>query len=412
MGIEIRCRYCNRIIEKPFLNLGMQPLSNDYLTIERIPMGQHYLPLRVCVCSECRLVQIADSEMPDVIFNEEYKYFSSFSTSWLEHCKLYVDMIYKRLSLNEKSEVFEIASNDGYLLQYFSQYDISPIGIEPSVLTAKSAMEKGIHTITEFFGVDLATRLVDEGHKADLIIANNVMAHVPDIKDFVKGFEILLKETGTVTVENPHFLNVLRLNQFDTIYHEHFSYVTLGAVSKIFEDCGLKIYDVEELKTHGGSLRLYATHKNNELIDVAESVERLLEKERKFGLQDLSVFDEFSEKVKRLKNSVLSILISIKREGKSIAGYGAAAKGNTLFNYCGIGTEYIDYVVDVNPNKQGLFLPGSMIPIYEPERIKKTKPDYVLIIPWNIKEEIMDQMSFIREWGGRFIVFIPEVEVL
>lgn len=389
-----------------FVDLGLEPLSNDYVKKEAVGKGQYELPLRAAVCNKCKLVQILDFEMPDSIFNAEYKYFSSYSSSWLRHCKNYVDMIVKRLDLNENSNIVEIASNDGYLLQYFKEYGIEPLGIEPSQSVADVAIEKGIRTEVAFFGTEFAQKM---GKKADLIIGNNVLAHVPDIKGFVKGMKIALKETGVITVEFPHLLNLIKYNQFDTIYHEHFSYLSIVALKRIFEEQGLKIFDVEQLETHGGSLRVYATHIENMQVKIEEHVEEILQEEKKFGLEEKKVYQDFAKKVEQIKLNILEKLISLKKAGKTIVGYGAAAKGNTLLNYCGIGKEMIDYVVDANPNKQGNLLPGTLIPILSPDEIKKTKPDYIIIIPWNLSEEIQQELAYIREWGAKFLVLIPEV---
>lgn len=402
------CRYCKKPLKTLFADLGLEPLSNDYIEKENVGKGQYELPLRVAVCDNCKLVQVLDFELPEGIFNSEYKYFSSYSTSWLKHCEDYVEMIVDRLSLKKNSVVMEVASNDGYLLQYFKKYGIEPIGIEPSKSVAEVAIKKGIQTKIDFFGKNFAERLTE---KADLIIGNNVLAHVPDIGDFVKGLKIALKDNGTITVEFPHLLNLIKYNQFDTIYHEHFSYLSIIVVSKIFEEQGLKIYDVEKLDTHGGSLRVYATHVENERQNISKNVELIMDEEKQFGMDENKIYLDFSEKIKKIKIDILEKIIELKKSGKKIVGYGAAAKGNTLFNYCGIGKEIIDYVVDANPNKQGRLLPGSLIPILKPDEIKKTKPDYVIIIPWNLKDEIHENLSFIKEWGGKFITLIPKVEI-
>ena len=407
---EGKCRYCGSDLNDVVIDLRMAPLSNDYLNKGQIKSGQYSLPLRVCVCGKCKLVQVSNWEMPSHIFNSGYKYFSSYSTSWLKHSSDYVDMIVKRLHLEPSSHVVEVASNDGYLLQYFKKYSIEPLGIDPSEATAEAAEEMGVHTLVEFFGKSLAERLVKEAQSADLIIGNNVLAHVPDIRDFVSGLKILLKPNGTITMEFPHFLNIIKYNQFDTIYHEHFSYLTMLVVKQIFSDEGLKIYDVEKLPTHGGSLRIYATHDNNDDIQVSESVSALLDEEIKYGLDDIDVYHGFRDRIHSLKFDILSKLIELKKQGKTICGYGAAAKGNTMFNYCGIGTELVDYVVDANPHKQNLFMPGSLIPIYAPDKIRETEPDYVIIVPWNISDEITSSLQYIRDWGGKFIQFIPDVK--
>lgn len=401
------CRYCKEKLKTMFVDLGLQPLSNDYIKKELVGKGQCQLPLRAAVCDKCRLVQVLDFEMPEGIFNSEYKYFSSYSASWLKHCETYVDMITDRLSLNSESVVIETASNDGYLLQYFKKYGINPIGIEPSRSVAEAAIEKGIETRIAFWGTEFAKNMEK---KADLIIGNNVLAHVPDIRDFVGGFKEALKPEGIVTVEFPHLLNLIRYNQFDTIYHEHFSYLSILAVKRIFEEQGLKLFDIEKLNTHGGSLRVYATHSENQKQEVSKHVEEILAEETEFGLDKDSVYEEFAEKVKKIKLNILDKLVSLKKGGYQIVGYGAAAKGNTLLNYCGIGSEIIDYVVDANPNKQGCLLPGTLIPVLAPDEISKTRPDYIIIIPWNLKEEIRETLAYTKEWGAKFLVLIPEIE--
>ncbi len=401
------CRYCKEELKTMFVDLGLEPLSNDYIKKEFVGKGQYQLPLRAAVCDKCKLVQVLDFEMPEGIFNSEYKYFSSFSISWLEHCKAYVDMIVDKLSLNPESVVMEVASNDGYLLQYFKEYGIEPIGIEPSRSVAEAAIEKGIETRIAFFGTEFAKNLEK---KADLIIGNNVLAHVPDIRDFVGGFKEALKPEGVVTVEFPHLLNLIRWNQFDTIYHEHFSYLSMLAVKRIFEEQGLKIFDIERLRTHGGSLRVYACHAKNQAQQVSSHVEEVIAEEKAFGLDKNAVYEEFAEKVKTIKLDILEKLIDLKRKGNHIVGYGAAAKGNTLLNYCGVGKEMIDYVVDANPNKQGCLLPGTLIPVLAPEEISKTRPDFIIIIPWNLKEEIRETLAYAKEWGAKFMTLIPEIE--
>ncbi|KKP40272.1 MAG: methyltransferase-like protein [Candidatus Peregrinibacteria bacterium GW2011_GWC2_33_13] len=385
----------------------MSPVSNAYIKPENLQSKENFYPLHAYVCEKCFLVQLEEFESPEQIFNDEYAYFSSFSDSWLKHCKNYTDIISKKLNLSQNSKVVEIASNDGYLLQYFVEKNIPVLGVEPSSSVAKIAEEKGIKTVTKFFGVNTANELANIQEKADLIIGNNVLAHVPDINDFVGGIKILLKESGTVTIEFPHLLNLINKNQFDTIYHEHFSYLSLYTVEKIFNHHGMDIYDVEELPTHGGSLRIYACHLEN--MQKSKNVINLLSREKEFGLTDLITYTNFSEKVKETKRKLLKHLIELKKTGKSIVGYGAAAKGNTLLNYCGIGNDFIDYVVDKSPYKQGLFLPGTHISIESPEKITQTKPDYIFILPWNIKDEIINQLSYVKEWGCKFIVPIPEV---
>lgn len=406
----MKCRYCGTENVTKFIDLGLQPLSNDYILKENLAKGQHFLPLKAVYCEECNLVQIVNYKMPEGIFNSDYKYFSSFSTSWLEHCRQYVKMIVHKLELDESSSVIEIASNDGYLLQYFPEYGINPLGIEPSTDTAKVAIEKGIETISEFFGEDYAKELLEIRGGADLVICNNVLAHVPFIGDFVRGLKIILKKSGTITLECQHLLNVIKFKQFDTIYHEHFSYLSLCSLTRIFEDAGLKIYDVEKLPTHGGSLRIYVCHAESGTYKTEDIVAELLQEEQQYGLNMSGTYNEFDESVRVLKREVLKKLISIKDSGKKIIGYGAAAKGNTFFNYCGIKTDMIEFVVDANPHKQGTYLPGSLIPVLSPDEISIVKPDYIVIIPWNLRDEISEQLSYVREWGCRFLIFIPEVE--
>lgn len=405
---KVQCRYCGTELKVCMADLGLAPLSNNYLAEKEISKGQYTLPLKAYYCDCCSLVQIADYEAPANVFNRGYKYYSSFSSSWLKHSQKYVDYIVKRLQLTEKSNVLEIASNDGYLLQYFKKYQIEPLGIEPSASTAEIARNKGIRTIEAFFGAEYAKGLAENGNRFDLIIGNNVLAHVPYIGDFVAGLKYVLSKEGTITMEFPHLLNLIKHNQFDTIYHEHYSYLDILAVKKIFSENGLKIYDIQKLNTHGGSLRIFATHEENSNVSILNSVEETLKEEIQFGLNDGKVYKAFCENVKNMKFDIWKKLISIKEEGKSIVGYGAAAKGNTLFNYCGIKSDVMDYVADLSPYKQDLFLPGSLIPVVSPEVIEETKPDYVVIIPWNLKEEIMEQLSFIKKWGGKFLTLIPE----
>lgn len=404
------CRFCGRELKNTFVDLGLSPLSNEYVSKENLNKGQYYYPLHVMVCDECFLVQALEYETPENIFCD-YKYFSSYSKSWLEHAKKYVDMIVSKINLNENSQVIEIASNDGYLLQYFKQYNIEPLGIEPAENVAKEAEKKGIKTISEFFGTKLAERLAKENKKADLLIGNNVLAHVPNINDFVEGIKIILNDSGIVTMEFPHLLNLIDKNQFDTIYHEHFSYLSFTTVKRIFESKGLKIFNVEKLSTHGGSLRIYATHMENYSIEKDISVQNLLNEEREYGLDNIYIYTSFNEKVKQIKRETLEALIKIKEDRKTIAAYGAAAKGNTFLNYCGIGKDFIDYVVDANPHKQGLFLPGTHIPIVSIDEMKKNIPDYIIILPWNLKEEIVMQLEKLFERKTKHIICIPEMEI-
>lgn len=406
-----RCRFCDEKLESTLVDLGMSPLCESYLETSQLNNMEPFYPLHVYVCHSCLLVQLEEYVDPEHIFTE-YAYFSSFSEAWLKHAEHYVAMMINRFALGADSRVVELASNDGYLLQYFVQAGIPVLGIEPAKNIAKVAIDKGVDTLTEFFGKRLAASLAVEGKKADLVLGNNVLAQVPDINDFVGGMKLLLKETGVVTMEFPHLVCLMQENQFDTIYHEHFSYFSLITAEKIFAAHGLTIFDVEKLSTHGGSLRIFARHDNNSAYPVSSSVMDLKAEEESFGLVDFSAYSTFAEQVRETKRKILEFLIDEKRKGKIIVGYGAPGKGNTLLNYCGIRTDFIDYTVDRNPYKQGKFLPGTHIPIYSPDKIKETRPDYLFILPWNFKDEIMQQMSYIREWGGRFVVPIPEVRVL
>jgi len=405
------CRFCGTELQTVFVDLGMSPLSNAYVPEDRLHQGETFYPLLTYVCSSCFLVQLLQYESPDVIFSD-YAYFSSYSDTWLEHSKKYVNMITERLKLDQNSTVIELASNDGYLLQYFKEKNIPVLGIEPAENVAQAAIEKGVPTVSKFFGEKLAQELTTEGTKADLIVGNNVLAHVPGINDFVGGMKILLKPDGVITMEFPHLLQLIKHNQFDTIYHEHFSYLSLYSVERIFNKHGLKLFDVEELLTHGGSLRIYATHIDNEDFRILESIHKLRDTERYEGITDIFNYQTFTEKVKKTKRELLQELVRLKNEGNKIVGYGAAAKGNTLLNYCGIRTDIIDYVVDRNPHKIGKYLPGTRIPIKHPDAVKTDKPDYLFILPWNIKDEIISQNSFIREWGGKFIIPIPSVDII
>jgi SAM-dependent methyltransferase len=370
-----------------------------------------FYPLHVYVCGNCFLVQLEEYVSPEAIFNE-YAYFSSYADSWLQHARNYTDLMVERFKINPRNFVVELASNDGYLLQYFVQKGIPVLGVEPAANIAKTAIDKGVPTIVKFFGEGLALEMTNEGKKADLLIGNNVLAQVPDINDFVKGMKILLKPRGIITMEFPHLMRLMERNQFDTIYHEHFSYFSFTAAEKIFAFHGLKIFDVEELETHGGSLRIYACHSDDNTEAVGKCVNELREKELAGGFTDMDCYLSFGEKVKETKRKLLEFLIKVKREGKSIAGYGAPGKGNTLLNYCGIRTDFLDYTVDRNPYKHRKFTPGTHIPIFSPDKIRETHPDYLFILPWNFKDEIMRQMSYIRDWGGQFIVPIPEVKIL
>ena len=405
------CRFCGRPLTHTFVDLGLSPLSNEYLKESDLKCGQFFYPLRVNVCDGCFLVQATEYQRPEQIFGE-YRHFSSYSTSWLAHCKAYVDMIVRRLGLTQSSKVLEIACNDGYLLQYFIPYGIKTKGIEPAENVAQVAREKGIDVKCCFFGKETAYDIVAQEGTFDLIIGNNVLAHVPDINSFVAGMAATLSPSGTITMEFPHLMQLMQLSQFDTIYHEHFSYLSLGAVERIFRSHGLRIYDVEELPTHGGSLRIYAAHEACGQLLTANSVNELLQREDRFGLNDISVYGDFAQKAFQIKLDTLQALMQLKREGKRIAAFGAAAKGNTFLNYCGLKRDVIDFVADSNPHKQGLYLPGSMIPIVEPGLIQQEKPDYLLILPWNLTSEIVELTKYIQSWGGRHIVCIPKVRIL
>ena len=405
-----KCRFCGNLLNHTFVDLGMSPLSNAYLESDAINKAEKFYPLHAYVCENCFLVQLEEFETPDQIFSD-YAYFSSYSETWLRHAENYTELMTQRFGLNANSQVIEIASNDGYLLQYFQKQNIPVLGIEPAANVAKVAEEKGIPSLVKFFGVSTAQELVAQGIQADLLLGNNVLAHVPDLNDFVAGMKIVLKPDGILTMEFPHVLQLILQNQFDTIYHEHFSYFSFLTVEKVFATHGLTLFDVEELPTHGGSLRIYGQH-NDGKKPISDRVSLLKSKEIEAGLDQRSTYLGFGEQVKATKRHLLSFLIDIKNQGKSVVGYGAPAKGNTLLNYCGIRTDLLDYTVDRSPYKQGLFLPGTHIPIYHPDKIIETKPDYLLILPWNIKDEIIEQMSHIREWGGQFVVPIPQVEVI
>ncbi len=404
-----QCRFCNYEINKVFVDLGISPLSNSFLKDMNVKENKY--PLKVFVCENCFLVQLPEFETPKNIFSN-YAYFSSYSKIWLKHVESYVNMISEKNGLDKNSLVVELASNDGYLLQFFKKKGIPVKGIEPAANIAKVAEDKGIETVVDFFGEKLALECSKKEMKADLIIGNNVLAHVPNINDFVKGMSILLKIDGTINMEFPHLLQLIKHNQFDTIYHEHFSYLSLNTVKKIFESYNLTIYDVEAISTHGGSLRIYAKHKNNINIEIKNSVNKILEEEKEFGLLNISFYLEFTKRIKLIKKEIAYFFHNAKQKKKKVVCYGAAAKGNTLLNFCEIGKEYVEYVVDNNPHKQGLYLPGSHIPIKNPNEIKKTKPDFIFILPWNIKDEIMEDISFIREWGGKFVIPIPKVDIL
>jgi predicted TPR repeat methyltransferase len=407
----MKCRHCQTELTLPFVDLGSAPPSNAYLTKKTFHASEKYFPLKVLVCTECWLVQTEDYAGAEELFDAEYAYFSSFSSSWLKHAEQYVDQMVSRFGLGSKSNVVEIASNDGYLLQYVKAKNISCLGIEPTASTAKASREKGIETIEEFFGVSLAEKLAANDKQADLIAANNVLAHVPDINDFVAGFSILLKSAGVATFEFPHLLQLVSENQFDTIYHEHYSYLSLTAVKRIFEYNGLSVFDVEELSTHGGSLRVYAQRKDSAIHEVGQRVASLLEREFTAGITTPEYYAGFQDKANKVKNDFLAFLIEVNRTGKTVVGYGAAAKGNTLLNYAGVRHDLLGYVVDRNPAKQGKFLPGSRIPIYNEAKLKQSQPDYVVIFPWNLSSEVVEQLSYIEEWTFKFVTFVPKLDI-
>ena len=404
------CRFCGENLEHTFADLGVSPLANSYLKPDRLDHMERFYPLHVRVCARCFLVQLPQLATREEIF-EEYAYFSSYSDSWLAHCRRYAEMIIDRFGLREDSRVVELASNDGYLLQYFVKRQIPVLGIEPAANVAEVARKRGINTTIAFFGEKTARQLVQDGWSADLIAGKNVLAHVPDINDFVEGIRILLKPMGVVTIEFPHVLKLMLENQFDTIYHEHFSYLSFTTVERVFAKHEMKLFDVQELPTHGGSLRIFAAHEKDTSKVQSGAVRELRQREENAGLRTLPPYLAFNERVVQTKRRLLQFLIEAKERGKSIVGYGAPAKGNTLLNYCGISTDFLDYTVDRNPVKQGQFLPGVHIPIHAPDMIQQTRPDYLLILPWNLREEVMQQMSGIREWGGEFVVPIPEVKV-
>jgi hypothetical protein len=395
-----------------FLDLGMSPLCESFVPSDKLNEMEAFYPLRAFVCDECFLVQVPAIVSGQEIFGGDYAYFSSYSDLWLEHAADYVDMIADRLQLNEKSQVVEIASNDGYLLKNFVAKGIPCLGIEPARNVARAAMEQGVPTLAEFFGTRAGRQLASLGTRADLLIGNNVLAHVPDLNDFVAGLKILLSDHGTVNMEFPHLARLVEGNQFDTIYQEHYCYFSLLAVQRVFAHHGLTIFDVQELPTHGGSLRIYARHVDDDSRPVTAAVSELLEREIASGYHELKTYFAFADRVAETKCKLLEFLIQAKREGKRIAGYGAPGKGNTLLNYCGIRQDFLDYTVDRNPYKHDKVLPGTHIPVFPPEKIAETKPDYVLILPWNLREEIAEQLAYIRDWGGRLVIAIPELTIL
>ncbi len=406
----MNCRHCNNKLQHVFCDLQTCPPSNAMVKPEMINYPETYFPLKVFVCDKCWLVQVDELEKADAIFNNEYTYFSSFSTSWLKHAKAYTDYMTERFGFNENSLVVEIASNDGYLLQYFKEKNIPVLGVEPTANTAQVAIEKGIENIVDFFGSNLAGKQLLA--KADLILGNNVLAHVPDINDFVKGVKIALKPNGVNTFEFPHLLQLVAQKQFDTIYHEHFSYLSLTNLKSVFETQGLEIFDVQEIPTHGGSLRIFTKHKEDNSKKVEDAVREMLQKEATAGMTSLAYYQDFQQKVDQIKYDFIEFLIQQKRNGKKIIGYGAAAKGNTLLNYCGIkGNDLIEYVVDASPYKQNKLLPGSRIPVFSSEKIAQTKPDFIVIFPWNLKDEISHQLAYAQDWGAKFVIAVPELTI-
>ena len=405
----MNCRHCNSKLSLSFADLGFAPPSNAYRTTEQLKKPEKWFPLRVLVCEKCWLVQTQDFTDFQELFNEDYAYFSSFSSTWLDHAKKYVSANAQRFGLNSQSHVIEVAANDGYLLQYVRMLDIPCIGVEPTASTASAAREKGIPIIEEFFGTKLAAELVQQNKQADLTIANNVLAHVPDINDFVTGFSQILKPEGVATFEFPHLVNLVAENQFDTIYHEHFSYLSLTSVVEIFEANGLTVFDVEEIATHGGSLRVFAQRKDFGCHLQKPTVDQVLNREVGLGIKSVDYYSAFQDKTDKVKNDFLTFLLGARKSGKRVAAYGAAAKGNTLLNYAGIRPDLISYVVDKNPSKQNKFMPGSSIPIVDESFIRNDRPDYIIILPWNLREEIMTQLSYVKDWRARFITAIPEL---
>ena len=408
---NIACRFCGSNELRPFVDLGMSPLCETFLTQDQLEDAERFYPLTVRVCSECFLVQLNEYVPPEDIFTE-YAYFSSYSDSWLDHARRYSEAMISRFGLNGQSFVIELASNDGYLLRNFVEHEVPCLGIEPAANVAKVATAAGVPTRVEFFGVACAEKLVEEGIRADLVAGNNVLAQVPDLNDFVAGIKIVLAPGGVVTIEWPHVLRLMRENQFDTIYHEHFSYFSLHAHERIWERHGMRVFDVEEIPTHGGSLRVYGCHRDDDAKGESEELLRLRRMEQEANLDSLDGYTGYTERVERTKRDLLSFLIKAREEGRRVVGYGAPGKGNTLLNYCGIRTDFLDYVVDRNPYKHGRFTPGTHIPIFPPERLSETKPDYILILPWILRHEIAKQLDYTRDWGAKLVVPIPKLEVL
>jgi predicted TPR repeat methyltransferase len=405
-----RCRFCASGLHQTFVDLGMSPLCESYVSSEQLNGMEPFYPLHAYVCNACFLVQLEAYVTAEHIFSD-YAYFSSYSDSWVEHARIYSEQMVERFRLGPASHVVELASNDGYLLQHFVARNVPVLGVEPAANVANVAVEKGVPTLVKFFGEATAREMVANGQQADLLVGNNVLAQVPDLNDFVKGMKILLKPQGVITLEFPHLMRTMQGNQFDQVYHEHFSYFSFTTTTRIMEAHGLSVFDVEDLPSHGGSIRVFARHAEDASQPVGSRVRQMLDREQQAGYLRLETYSVFEEQVKETKRKLLDFLIQAKRAGKSIAGYGAPGKGNTLLNYCGIRTDFLDYTVDRSPHKQGKFLPGTHIPIFHPDKIRQTRPDYVLILPWNLKTEIMNQVSYIRDWGGRFVVPIPEVRI-
>ena len=408
----MNCRLCNNPLSNVFVDLGNSPPSNSFVTKEYLEQGEMYYPLKVYVCELCFLVQIDEYKKSVDIFNNFYPYFSSYSKTWLEHARSYVEYMIERFNYNQDTSVIEIASNDGYLLQYFKEQSIQVMGIEPASNTAELAIKNGINTVIDFFNETLANDLARDNKKADLLLGNNVLAHVPDVNGFVRGLKIILKADGILTMEFPHLMQLIEKCQFDTIYHEHYSYFSFHTVKTLFQNHDLEIFDVQELPTHGGSLRIFVKHAGQDKIEISKHVNQLLGKERKLGMLDLAYYKNFESKILKIKYDLTRFLMDKKTEGVKLIAYGAAAKGNTLLNYCGINKDLIEFAVDASSFKQGKYMPSSHIPIVSEERIRQTKPDYILILPWNIKDEIIDQLSYVKDWGCQFVIPIPKTEVL
>jgi SAM-dependent methyltransferase len=407
--MSARCRFCQAPLEHTFADLGMSPLANSYLAPEQANAMEPFYPLHALVCGTCKLVQLEQFETAEGIFSD-YAYFSSYSSSWLEHAKRYVEDMIARFDLGAGSKVVELASNDGYLLQYFVERGVPVLGIEPAANVAEVAVAKGVPSLVEFFGVETAKQVAAD-EQADLLLGNNVLAHVPDLNDFVGGMKVLLKPGGVITMEFPHLLRLVDENQWDTIYHEHFSYFSFLTVREVFAAHGLRLFDVQELPTHGGSLRIFGCHDDDAAKPDTPATAELLERERAIGFEELETYTAYGQRVEEEKRDILEFLIGLKREGKRIVGYGAPAKGNTLLNYCGLRTDFLEYTCDLNPHKQGHVLPGTHIPIRSPDVLREDKPDVIVILPWNLKDEIIEQLSYVREWGGQFAARAPEIQL-